>query len=189
MQQIAPFGWYILNFLLAWGGTSPSEKPNEQEVHFGHSTDLGPFSAFSFLWSRKFYYKYVSKLFINIMLELDEFYSEHYGLPYFPRLQQLHISFFNLASHSSWPPDVHLLVFFLISSFGCPGSSIVFDFLSFIHYLSKKIARNISHIKPSKYDSTFGIKISIIMFEKSMGDEPSCGSEQAPYSRRLVQAW
>ncbi len=52
----------------------------------GHSTDLGPFSIFSLLWSRKFYYKYISKPFINIMLELDEIYSEHHGLPYFLRL-------------------------------------------------------------------------------------------------------
>ena len=49
----------------------------------GNSAKIGSNSVFTVLWSRKSYYKYVFHLFIVILLELDEIYSEHHGLLYF----------------------------------------------------------------------------------------------------------
>jgi hypothetical protein len=51
--------------------------------HMGNSAKIGSNSVFTVLWSRKSYYKYVFHLFIVILLELDEIYSEHHGLLYF----------------------------------------------------------------------------------------------------------
>ncbi len=60
-----------------------------------------------------------------------------------------------------------------------------FNFREGFSLISLKLQRVFAwnFIQPSKYDSTSGTKIS--MFEKILGDEAQCGSEQAP----LIGLW